>query len=62
MAGKRPEVSPEIRAEVIEATGLCLNLKCTGHDSVIARIWEFKHGADRVRRLKFHRYYPINKA
>jgi hypothetical protein len=40
------EVTPEIRREVIEATGLCLNPKCTAHDRVIARIWEYAHKED----------------
>ena len=35
------KVTPEIRMEVIEATGLCLNPNCIAHDSIVARIWEY---------------------
>jgi hypothetical protein len=37
------KVTPEIRREVIEATELCKNPKCTAHDAVVIRIWEYAH-------------------
>ncbi len=40
------EVTPEIRREVIQATGLCLNPNCTAHDAVVARIWDYAHKED----------------
>jgi hypothetical protein len=40
------ELTPEIRKEVIEATELCKNPKCTAHDAVVMRIWEYAHKAD----------------
>lgn len=40
------ELTPEIRKEVIEATGLCKNPKCTAHDGIVKRIWEYAHKAD----------------
>ena len=40
------KVTPEIRQEVIQATGLCLNPNCTAHDAVVARIWEYAHKED----------------
>ena len=40
------KVTPEIRQEVIQATGLCLNPNCTAHDAVVGRIWEYARKGD----------------
>lgn len=39
------EITPEIRREVILATGLCVYPDCKGHDDVVLRIWEYKREA-----------------
>ena len=42
----RKEVTPEIRREILQVTGLCLNPNCTAHDAIVVRIWEYAHKED----------------
>lgn len=42
---QKKDVTPEIRREVIEATGLCTNPNCVAHDRLVASIWEYKAAA-----------------
>ncbi len=42
----KTKLNPEIRREVIQATGLCKNLNCVAHDDLVEKIWAYKCNAE----------------